>query len=416
MNTRINSSRRRGSRGFTLIELLVAITIIVALVVVTLPSFSSLIQSANFSSAISQTTASLGSARAIAMRDGVQTAVAFLFDTKDEQYSLVILIESSTGSGGALSSLPTGPPKHTYAVAFQPAPNTAPVILPQGIGVFGLSYSHLPDPLIDPNVFDEPMIDANTFHWYAGERHPAYQDNGFGAFGLVPDGIFENPWIFPRNDPRLFWQTGIVMVDDDEDPLIVDEPWYQFIEEDPMDPAVIDALRHANSFMIQFNPDGSVVGAFSQGSFSNPANAFIDYPLDPIDQLPIDPLDVDPYDNPTIFDPENAGLDLANAPIKPSRNPEVILRSVSQLAIVDLKQLERGTGVENIWKLHPSTSLAPWPLLYDPDGRPGSGDELPFDDVLLDKRVSMVSRWIDLNGEVIGFDRYTGNIIRRSAP
>jgi prepilin-type N-terminal cleavage/methylation domain-containing protein len=379
--------------GFTLVEMLVVIAIIVVLIVVTLPSFSTLISSSNYTAAISQTTASLGSARSIAMSRGVQTAVAFLFDVSTERYTLVILEEAVFGTNGALSALPTGPPEHTYAVGFRPARNTTPIELPKGTAVFGLSYAHVPDPVNN-------KIDQVTEHWYAGE---------IIDLGMETE---ENPWIFPRNDPILFWETG------NFSPAEEDNPWSQLVE-DGLTDEVRAALRHANSFCVQFNPDGSTVTSFARGSFSSPANAYIEFPFEPVDAEPADPVNnpesLKPYDFPTIFDPENEGERFEQHTGimigERSRNPEVILRTVAQLAVVDLKQLQKGTGVAGVWKLHPSTSLAPWPM-YDPDGRPLSDDELEADDAELDTLVRTVSGWIDLNAEIIGFDRYTGSAIR----
>lgn len=392
--------------GFTLIELMVAISIIVVLVSVTLPSFSTLIASSNYTAAISQTTASLGSARSIAMSRGVQTAVAFLFDTRTEQYTLVILEESQFGTGGVLSALPTAPLEHSYAVGFRPARNTTPIELPKGTAVFGLSFAHIEDPTFN-------MIDQFTQHWYAGEIHTAYRENDDGTFSQDAAAM-ENPWIFPRNDPRLFWEIGNFPEDEDD-------PWAQLIETKMATPEIVDALRHANSFCVQFNPDGSTVSSFARGTFSKPANAYIEFPLEPADANPADPVgnpdSVKPYDYPNVFDPENLGSayeSSANFTIdRHERNPEVILRTVSQLAVVDLKQLERGTTISKPWLVHPSTSLAPWPE-YDPDGRPGTGDEIPADDEMLNPIVSSISRWIDLNAEIIGFDRYTGSAIRKT--
>ena len=389
--------------AFTLIELMVVVSIMVTLIAITLPSFTTMIESSNYTSAINQTTAALGNARAIAMRDNVQTAVAFLFDVRTEQYTLVILHESKFGSSGALSSLPTGPPGHVYALGLRHARNMTPIELPKGTAVFGLSFSHVPDPLIDPNVTIQPAIDDQTWHWYAGEVY------------LNADDIPENPWIFPRNDPLLFWEDGVAIAAGQA----LNGPWEELLVNGASN-EVVDALRHANSFMVQYNPDGSVVTAFSRGSFSQPANAYIEFPLNPIDLESLDP-DPQPYDNPAVFDPE---LDPATAVIlnefgipiainQGERNPEVILRTITQLAIVDLSRLRRGTSVRFPWFLHPSTSLAPWPMEYDHDGRPDSGDEIPFDDEQLDVLVSEVSAWIDQNAEIIGFDRYTGAAIRR---
>lgn len=392
----MNGSRGNNQIGrlfaFTLVELMVVISIIVTLVAVTLPSFTTLIESSNYSSAISQTSAALGNARAIAMRDGSKTAVAFLFDVTTQQYTLMILEEAQFGSSASLSSLPTAPDHYLYTTGFRPAQNSATIELPKGTGVYGLSFSHVPNPTIDPTILNDPAIDDVTWHWYAGE---VYEN---------ANTIVENPWIFPRNDALLFWENGAAIAGGADLP----GPWEELLSGGATN-EVVDAVRHANSFMVQYNPDGSVVAAFTRGSFQQPSNGYIEFPLAPID---IDSIvsDAEPYDNPSLFDPEADPVFFGVA--EGERNPEVLLRTVTQLAIVDLNRLQRGTGVRAPWFLHPGTSLAPWPD-YDPDGRPGSGDEVPFSDPALDALVGEVSAWIDDNAEIIGFDRYTGAAIRR---
>jgi len=380
--------------AFSIVELMVVVAIIVTLIAVTLPSFTTMVESSNFASAISQTTAALGNARALAMRDGVRTGVAFLFDVRTQRYTLMILQQSDadSGSDGQLAALATAPPEYLYTTVFSPAPNSAPIELPRGTAIYGLSFSHVPDPLIEPTVLVEPAIDARTWHWYAGERY------------LNENSIIENPWIFPRNDALLFWPNGVAIAGGANLP----DPWEEMLL-NGASAEVVDALRHANTFMVQYNPDGSVVPSFSKGSFSHPVNGYIEYRLRPIDVESLDP-DIQPYDNPLRFDPEVDPMALGV--VQGEANPEVLMRTVSQLAVVDLNQLRRGVGVRAPWFLHPSTSLAPWPA-YDPDGRPGNGDEIEANDVRLDGLVSQVSAWIDANAEIIGFDRYTGAAMRR---
>jgi len=397
----IQQARRLAA--FTLIELLVVISIIITIVAITLPSFTTIIQSSNYTSAINQTAAALGSARILAIEKRKRTAVAFLYDVRSEQYTISVLEEDQPGADAKLSTLDGS--RSEPLLVMRPAPNTTPIVLPKGTAVFGLSFAHVPDPLL-PNptgqFIPEPLIDDFTWHWYAGERY---------EIGVQ---IVENPWIFPRSDPLLFWEDGVAIAGGQDLP----GPWNVLIDSGQT-AEVRDALRHANSFMVLFRADGSVFSPSGEGDALEPVNAYIEHPLQPIDR---DGLTADetPYDDPIAFDPEldpftatytdPAGV--VQSVVQGERNPEVLLRPVSQLAVVDLTALRRGTGVRAPWLVHPSTSAAPWPE-YDPDGRPGSGDEVPADDARLDGLVSEVSAWIDENAEIIGFDRYTGAAIRR---
>jgi len=379
-------SKAETSSAFTLVEVLVVIAIIVTLSTVTLLSIPRLLESVNYSATATRVMGALGRAQTAATASSRPTGVAFLYDIKQEQYTLLPL--ELLNNRAALTKFPTGPVKHVFAQAFKPMVGAAPVELPAGMGVFGLAFNHIDTINQQP---ERTKIDNLTQHWYAGELFK--RDLG-GATRVV------NPWIFPRNDPRLYFDPATK-------PTQFNDPW------DPgkWDTDAFQAVRHANSFFIQFAADGSVASSFTQGDNNNPQNAYIEYPDLPIDPDFIAKNDEEPvaFDDPAVFDPEFRPSSLASAARAP--NPEVVLRTVSELAIVNLQRMGKETGVAAPWLIHPASSLAPWPnreLLLSTGDRTSDPK-----DKLLDDEVLNISRWIDLNADIVSFNRYTGQAMRR---
>jgi hypothetical protein len=126
-----------------------------------------------------------------------------------------------------------------------------------------------------------------------------------------------------------------------------------------------------------------------------------------------------PFDSPSRFDPEAAPRDqtqVTPSPIDYSSagpNPEVALRAVTRLAVVDLQDLQRGTGVSKPWLLRPAITdmmhQAPWPEEYVP----GDVEPIPSGDEELNVLVRDVSSWIDENAVLLDFSRYSGRVMRR---
>jgi len=374
-------ARRSVRRAFTLVEMLVAIAVILLATVALLPAFGRIISSANYSSAVNLVTATLGNARALAIRDGRDTGVVFLFDVQTQRFSLLV-VQLHGQQGGTLTSGEAAPSEHTYCQVFRPATNTVPVELPKGTGVFGYSIH------IAEGSGDGSQIDDDTWHWYAGE--------------LINEGNddFEiTPWLFPRNDARMFTENDPPEVRD-----IGVDPWPVIAGDSN---AITEAeaqiaVRHANTFFIWFHPDGTVVSRNKSGGYSTP-NAFLEWPDDPVD---LDDQDQDPYDNPLQFDPdatESAVPGVPN-PDRPGRNPEVVLRAAQQLAVVDLGRLAEETAIQRPWMVRSSNSRAPQPQYLI------SGNYID------DERCRRISRWIDGNAEIISFNRYTGNVMREVYP
>jgi len=171
--------------GFTLTELLVVIIIIIIGATLLLPATSRIIESNNYASSINLVSTTLANARAQAIRSGLPTGVVFLFDTETQTGSMQV-VEARSRQGGALTQFATQDSRHAYSQVFRPAAGSAPVELPTGVAVLGLSFSTA------PGDGDGSLIDDDTSHWYAGE---VYTDS---------DGNEIVPWIFPRNDPLHF--------------------------------------------------------------------------------------------------------------------------------------------------------------------------------------------------------------------
>ncbi len=361
----------RGRAAFTLVELLVVIAVTVLVVAVSVPAIGRLIESANFSAAVNTVSATLGNARAQAMRTQRYTAVAFLFDIEEQRFTLLPLELAS--DAGSLTNV-SNSQRENQALVMRPQTGAASVRLPTGTAVFGLSF------LLEP---EDEQIDRDTSAWYAGE--------------IIDEDSRERliPWIFPRNDARLFVEEN-------------DDPWYDSAaggrSSDPQE----EAVRHANSFCILFSPEGSIETTPSIGSASSFPSLYIEYP-----DLPyfLDDPDAVPFDDPLSFDPE---IEAPFGDAQPTatgdtwtQNPEVILRAASQLAVVNLNRLASGTGVEEPWRLRPDSSSAR-------EGEPTRFQlafELGFSS--LDEGVRRVSEWIDDNAVILGFNRYTGAVIKR---
>ena len=363
----------RRALAFTLTELLVVIIIIIIGATLMLPAATRILESNSYAAGINLVSTTLANARAHAIRTGVPTGVVFFFDTQTQVCSMQV-VEARSQQGGALTQFVTDDPRHVYAQVFRPAIGTAPVELPVGIAVVGLSFS------TSPATGGGSRIDQDTAHWYAGE---VYRDN---------NGNDIIPWIFPRNDPLHYVRNTVRR----------DQIW----ELEGINAGdARSAVRHSNTFMIAFSATGAVVTTSIGGGMSTP-NAYLEFPEAPIDRRE----DFDP-DNPPAavdaldrFDPE-AGLGQNFEP-----NPEVVLRSAHQLAIVELNRMTRETGIQRPWFVRPER----------PSALPTPGPGGPNDDNWYarasNRDTSRISLWIDFNSEIIGFNRYTGEVLRKASP
>lgn len=359
-------------RGFTLLELLVVITIISIGSLLLVPAFGRILQSLAYTGSVNTVTATLATARTIAVRENRHTAVAFLWDDEREIMSLQILVELS-GIGASLSPFTgTGSTTDNYAFAYRPAAGRTPVELPPGAAVFGLSLS------VEPAG---SQIDSATAHWYAGE------------FVTNDAGARESVWLFPRNDPA--WYSEESPVDRDTRLRGIDA-WDDLLGDGLLtQQQFIRATRHAATFCIQFAPDGSVVNSPSAGGVST-VNAYIEFPDGPLNRATRRT-----YDSDVLFDPET-GFDEAGGFGEPDPNREVVMRSAFQLAIVDLSELADGIGVERPWRIQSPEGTTP---------KPSWIFNSPYNS---NESLLLLNEWIDQNGEIISFNRYTGELMRRT--
>ncbi len=363
-------------RAFTLLELLVVVAIIVLGTVLLIPAFGSIITSAKYTGAINTVTATLGQARALAIRNGRETGVVFLFDADREVFTMQVVELLQTGA--ALTERATSPSEHTYANAYRPARNTVPIDLPAGTGVYGLAFDISPNPTTGVN--NGGRIDAITNHWYAGE---IYEENGNDVI----------PWIFPRNDARMYVEIPKGQ-----------SPWAPgpnatsayFLSNQN----IRRAIRQANTFFVQFSREGSIVDTAVQGGVTS-VNSYLEFPDEPRD---LDTAESEPFDKPAVFDPDARPRNNA----RQSDNPEVVLRPVSRIAVVDLNKMTQVVGIEKPWLVRPANSGEPRSAV--------SSQGLIRQRYYNNSNTSIISSFIDNNAEIISFNRYTGNAIREANP
>lgn len=389
-------------RAFTLVEILVVVAIIVIATTIILPAFGQLLQSANYSAAINAVTATLGNARALAIQNQRETGVVFLFDIETQRCTLLI-VEAASPRDGTLTANVANPCPGTYATVFRPALNTVPIELPRNTLVAGLALGNKVarnEPPEPGNPCDRRDIQRNTTaHWYTGFE---FRD---------PDDISNwiTAWLFPRNDARLYMDVP-VGADPGARNAIGRNPWSVLDGSIPGNPVdARRAVRHANTFFIQYNAQGSIVPA----SAADANSAYLEWADLPIDyDAPAD----GPFDLPNVFDPEADGSTTGMSPGERSPNPEVVLRSADQLAIIDVSLIRSQTAIERPWLVAPDSARA-YELYGDPDWlnrvnqQDIQGNPLFFDN----RKVRLISNWIDRNAEVLAFSRYTGQVMRRAA-
>jgi|GEM_PF-1454857 len=439
------TTRPRPRRAFTLFELLVVVGIILVLLILTVPGFADLVKSNNYSAAVNQLSGALEAARERAIARNRQTAVAILFDLQEDGRHRARLLILDEAGRGALALRPEPDSGGQYATVFHPAANTTPIILPPGVMIFGLSRHHfLPDGDSVSSAYEDLLngsaryedrvislgasnpdeLDQRTAGWYVGALFPDPDD----------PGVLVNPWLPPRNDPRVYMDARLGERDIEspirevhEVPLRALWDLLRTPAPDPppgletTDESAVAYMRHAQSFMIRFSPDGSIIAADADTTQTDQAGyAYLEFPNNPVAAEPsVDEMIGRPFDAAGRFDPEAAPRDqtrLTPPPINyesAGENPEVVLRAASRLAVVDLQDLQRGTGVARPWILRPALTdpmnQAPWPDVYDP------GDLPPIDssDLALNELVRDVSDWIDDNAVILDFSRFSGRIMRR---
>lgn len=192
--TRIHSSRpgrgsRAASRGYTIVEVLGVTAIIAILIGISLTGFASALRNANVSRAQNGVQVAIDAARDLALSslDGRDTAAVFLFEPGGRVSVLACReVGVYTLPQTTLAGLPA-PIRDTIAggglSVFVPDPSIAPVRLPKGMLVRGLS----------PGSRIASYPDTQAYGWYSNER---YKTN-------------EPAWLLP--------ETGFYDLDDEEE-------------------------------------------------------------------------------------------------------------------------------------------------------------------------------------------------------
>lgn len=368
------------SRAFTLLELLVVVSIIILGTALLVPAFGRIIGSARYTGAVNTVMAGLGNARALAAGEGVDTALAFMFDPRREVMTLQVLETYQTGA--VLTQRSSSPPEHTYATAFRPALASVPIELPPGIGVFGMSFRIAP--WAATNEPGRQIDNLPTRHWYAGDIISETSGSATNPR--------EYPWLFPRNDVRT-----MVNVPAGED------PWTMIGANSTSNPTMRTAMRQANTFFVRFAASGAVIDGSDE--------AYIEYPDEPRNLDVANGPQAEPFDRKNLFDPDAP----ARGAFRRSANPEVVMRSASQLAVVDLRRMSESVGIERAYMVRGANAWRPADADLPQNSQrltPSAFRQMYYND----QNARRVSRYIDSNAEVISFNRFTGNAIRETAP
>ncbi|HVZ94873.1 MAG TPA: type II secretion system protein [Phycisphaerales bacterium] len=397
------AAARGARRGFTVIEMLVAVSIIIIVTALVIPAIGSLMRSANFSAAVNTVSAALANARALAVQNGRETGVAFLFDVRTQVTTVVVL---ELDQNRATLASEGRPGEHTYCAAMHPATGEVPIELPPGIGVYGLPSvpvrprlaSGLANPEWTQGINRAIGGVPETAHWYTGNVVRPLTTGG-----AEPE---ENTWVLPFNDGRLFTEAPESGDSDYDSTVRPDDrigrnPWEAIRGGGAAATSAQLAVRHANSFCIVFGATGGIVTAPIVGG-APCLNMYIEWTSAPIDPQATG-ADPEPYDEPAVFDPE---VRSTSGPSHYAPNPEVVLRSVSQLAIVDMVALASETGVRRPWAVRAVNTGITGPRVRAP---------IPAWVTESDEQIRKISRWVELNGELLTFNRYSGSVVRRGA-
>lgn len=375
--------------AFTLVEMLVVVTVIAVALVALLPSFSRLIESNNYASAVNTVSATL----ARAANRGVEGGVVFLWDPRTERMTLI-----QVELHNADAALRSGPGGRVPALAFRPVPGSQPATLPVGFGVYGLSMMH-DDPL-PPSGGTPPPEDDDS--WYPGES--VWEDDPNSTLRRMS----LNPWLFPRNDVS-FWSEDFdpANVDDPNHPVRVGVLVPQNVQPGAgisYDPTPDNPWRHLKTFFVWFGADGSLRSAAAMPAGVRDCYVeHIDLPFDP-NRRPVDPdylIDLDDRFDPEAYFGQTGGWVVFN--------PEVHMRPAELIAIVDMARLAEETGVRRPWNLRARSDFSP-PTPSDKTSSEFQTNQLIANPTM---EVRRVYDWIDRNGEIIGFNRYTGQALRR---
>ena len=385
-------------RGFTLVEMLVVIAIIAVALSVLLPAFARVLQSNNYAAARNTVQAALtrvsqaGVDGGLAFlytppRDGRLNSGVFTLQPLELDYADATLV--SAGTPGY-----TGP--RIPAAAYRPSTLLSPTDLPGGAAVFGLSFMHDDPQRLNP----QPPAWAR---WYAG----------YTAYGQINSEreMTQNHWLFPRSHVQYFVPTY--------DPLDYNSPAHPC--QIPAS-ATTNPWQFAETFFVRFDREGRMLG--SAGGADLPRNAYIEFPNLPYNPTR-DPQNPErytvlppsgpvtgpegralPVESRREFDPQKFYYASGSAPVL---NPEVKMRAVDQVAVVDFADMIAETGIEQPWYVRPTDPLLP---PTPPDKTRWVSASLSVTDESQNV-IRRISRYVDEKGEVLSFGRYTGQVVKR---
>lgn len=378
--------------AFTLIELLVVVSIITIGLTLVLPAFVRIAESNNYANAVNAVSATLRKA-AGAGREG---GVVFLYDIHARRYTLR-LVEWVTDDGLVYDPV-AFQRQGDVAIrggVFRPVPGEADVVLPPGMGVYGMSFAH--DDYTRPPYSNWPNPYPGASRWYEGEVVFEATPPPDPLGGDLPARIFRNSWLFPRNDVQFFMENF--------DPDVVDSRHpTQFADSRPNATPRSNPWSYAHTFFVRFSAGGQMLGSSAPG----PRDAYLEFDDLPHSADPTVPPNSSGYvtDRARSFDPFDYELSTTGSVPRWVYNPEVRMRGVDLLAVVDLNRLAAETGVREPRFVRARVAGPQRPPL------PNDKSQWQADPANQNEHIFKINRWIDQNGEIVGFTRQTGEAVK----
>lgn len=170
--------------AFTITELLVVISIIVLLMAIAVPAFSSLLGSSERSLAENQMKAALSAARDAAIQSEAGDAAAVFYYTPGGRFSVVTCVSMGRMPVQDIDQDPTAPPREVFV----PVPSSEPMQMPKGWSIRGLAA--------EGTVFNPGTTGiTQREHWYRSYFNGTGDDTVEGDTGWVfpENAMYENP-------------------------------------------------------------------------------------------------------------------------------------------------------------------------------------------------------------------------------
>lgn len=331
------TSRGPAGRAFTVVELLVVVGIILLVLAIAVPAFSSMLYSSQRSLAVNGLRGAVTTARDIALRAdrGGDGAVVFLFDAGGQlrivpAVQVGTLTENATGQLDELGNIERD--------VFVPSPIADTVTLPKFWAVSGYAPAGF---LVDTN-----QGGVNLFEWYDG-RHTGGDP---GVRGAVPAAKFRSYWLFP--------ESGFYDVDEQTPGA----------GQGAGNISAAGSPTGRQSFMIRFEAGTGIIKAGGRSAlFVDPRpSAQRPYSSNPLDAENWKRVDLaesvenwavrvlrspDPDGDGRVMDLDSPdGSDQAERSrlLGSSSNDTVLVKSVDRIALYDLRRLASGVGARGL--------------------------------------------------------------------